>query len=105
MAVVVTVIASGVGSKTVDPDAISSPVEAPLSVDEKAVLRKRKYVAACLFGEPAAVSIYTNRTARAHLAGKKHGFITWGNTNRHFGASDATPDARARFGGGGGDVE
>ena len=49
MAVVVTVIASGVGSKTVDPDAISSPVEAPLSVDEKAVLRKRKYVAACLF--------------------------------------------------------
>lgn len=47
--VVVTVIASGVGSKA-DADAISSPVEAPLSADEKAVLRKRKYVLACLFG-------------------------------------------------------
>lgn len=40
--VVVTVIAYA--------DAISSPVEAPLSADEKAVLRKRKYVLACLFG-------------------------------------------------------
>ena len=43
-----------------------------------------------------------NSTARAHLAGKKHGFITWGNANQHFGASDATPTAvRRRTGGGG----
>lgn len=70
--VVVTVIASGVGSKA-DADATSSPVEAPLSADEKAVLRKRKYVLACLFGnltdmyrkrkETAAVSKYKHRTA------------------------------------------